>query len=143
MRQKIAFIIETGAETAQAAVGGQHPMTGDDDGQGIGPQGSPNGAGTARHTYALGQFLVGGKTSERRLPQSLPDANLKSRSSHVQGESAEVWYSTIKIGPQRRNRLPSPAMQICHQFRFRWPDSHRPLRPKLLAGMIEIHRPQT
>jgi len=73
--EKPAFPVEAAGEPAEGASGGEHAVTGDEHGDGIGATGLAYGAGGSRPAHGAGEFAVGactaGGNAQERAPKLL------------------------------------------------------------------------
>ena len=100
MPQQPALAVQAGTVAPQAAVRGDDPVAGDDEGDGIDGVGLAHGPGGLGAPYPAGQFAVGDGLPPGNAPQFLPDPELKGGALGVQGEGGKIGGGAIEVGDE-------------------------------------------
>ena len=96
MPQQPALAVQARAVAPQAAVRGDDPVAGDDEGDGVTAVGLAHGPAGLGVAHPPGQFAIGDGLPPGDAPQFLPDPELKGGALGVQGEGGKIGGDALR-----------------------------------------------
>src|SRR5258707_3151105 len=110
MGQQPFFAVDAAAKARQGTVGTDHPMTGDDDGNGIAAIRETHGARSIGIVQTFGERTVPARFAARTFVQLAPDPLLKLGAVHAQWQielaafTGEIFFQLTRGGGQGTDR---------------------------------------